>query len=213
MTTIATSFAPDSVPPHVSCRRFLTAGIDGPITVLDVGCGYGELMGELTGGGCTVLGVEIDADLVRHCQEAQLRVTQGSAEEIPFPEASFDAVVCSVVLPYTDERRAVAEWARVLKPGGVVNVTGHGLGYGLEMVLRGRGWKRRLYGLRMLANTAVYQTTGRRLPGPLGDTICQTSARLRSYYALHGLILQEEQIVRKFAGLPVFLCHRAVKQA
>ena len=50
-------------------------------------------------------------------REAGLRV--GDAQELPFPNARFDAVVCTLGLcTIPDDRRAVLEAARVLKPGG-----------------------------------------------------------------------------------------------
>ena len=50
-------------------------------------------------------------------READLRV--GDAQDLPFPEARFDAVVCTLGLcTIPDDRRAVQEAARVLKPGG-----------------------------------------------------------------------------------------------
>jgi ubiquinone/menaquinone biosynthesis C-methylase UbiE len=49
--------------------------------------------------------------------EADLRV--GDAQNLPFPDVSFDMVVATLALcTITDDRRAVAEAARVLRPGG-----------------------------------------------------------------------------------------------
>jgi hypothetical protein len=48
----------------------------------------------------------------------------GSAEALPFPDATFDAVVCEcAVSTFADQSRAVAEFARVLKPGGVIGIS------------------------------------------------------------------------------------------
>jgi SAM-dependent methyltransferase len=179
--------------------------------VLDVGCGEGSLMSELGARGCAVVGVEIAKPLVQSLTDRGLAVCEGQAEDLPLPDASFDAIVCSVVLPYTDERQSVAEWARVLKPGGIVNASYHGVGMGLIFLLRGPGLRLRFYGFRMLANTLFYRLTGFRLPGFLGDTLCQISSRMNSYYQASGLRLERELIVEKVMGAPRFLCHRTVK--
>ncbi|CAA9414925.1 MAG: Phosphatidylethanolamine N-methyltransferase [uncultured Rubrobacteraceae bacterium] len=50
-------------------------------------------------------------------RDADLRV--GDAQNLPFPDASFDTVVATLALcTIPDDRRAVAEAARVLRPGG-----------------------------------------------------------------------------------------------
>ena len=46
------------------------------------------------------------------------RIVTGRAEELPFADAVFDAVVAVGVLQYTELPRALAELARVLRPGG-----------------------------------------------------------------------------------------------
>jgi|SRR5579864_3710279 len=197
--------------PYVLCRRFLLGGLSPGMHVLDVGCGDGCLMTEIAAKGCSVVGVEIDKSVVQSHVVRGLEVYEGRAERLPLVDESFDAIVCSVVLPYTDEKQSVTEWMRVLKPGGIVNASYHGVGLGLGYVVHGPGWRLRFYGLRMLANTLFYRLTRFRLPGFLGDTLCQTSRRMVSYYRASGLQLEQEQIVDKTMGFPRFLCHRIVK--
>ena len=56
--------------------------------------------------------------------EADLRV--GDAQSLPFPDASFDTVVATLALcTIPDDRRAVAEAARVLRPGGLLLLLEH----------------------------------------------------------------------------------------
>jgi SAM-dependent methyltransferase len=202
-----------TLPYNVQCRQFLVTGFNQNDSLLDVGCGTGDLMSDLKSRGFIVTGMEINPQLVEKCRADGLNVHQGQAEQLPFPDASFDGIVCSVVLPYTDERKSVAEWARVLKPGGTINVTCHGLGYGLNYLMRGQSWKQRFYGFRMHANTVFYRTTGRRLPGFLGDTICESPRRMSRYYRENNLILKEELIVGREAGMSIFFCHRVMKSA
>lgn len=201
-----------ALPLHVQCRQFLLGGLGAGMSVLDVGCGRGELLAELAQRGCTVRGVEINPALVEACRASGLTVDAGAAEQLPIASESHDAIVCSVVLPYTDERKAVAEWARVLRPGGVVLATYHGTGYGVNYILNGGRFATRCYGLRMLANTACCSLTNRRLPGFLGDTQCQTARRLARHYRHAGLTLVEQKIVGHCAGLPMFICHRLEKR-
>lgn len=204
--------AEEKEPLNVLCRRFLVEGAKTGERVLDVGCGKGELLVELRGLGCDAVGVEIDPSEVAVCREAGLDVQQGAAEALPYPSGSFDRIVSSVVLPYTDEKRAVVELARVLKPGGHIRVTCHGIGYAMHFMLVGPGPKR-FYGGRMLANTALYRATGRRIPGPMGDAICQSGKRLARYYEAAGLRLEQELWIGAYAGSARFLCHHVTKPA
>ena len=90
--------------------------------VLDIGAGTGKLTAILTALGADVTAVEPDpamlAELRRRLPEA--RTIAGSAEEIPLPDASVDAVVAGQALHWFDMALAGPEIARVLVPGGVL---------------------------------------------------------------------------------------------
>lgn len=201
------------VPPFIRCRRFLTAGARAGERVLDIGCGDGDLMRELAELGCQVVGVEVDPQLVAQGVARGLEMHSGFAEQLPFESGSFDRIVCSVVIPYTDERRAVQEWSRVLRPGGEASATFHGVGYGLYYLLHGVSMGQRIYGARMLVNSFWYWLTRHRLPGFLGDTLCETPGQLAGYYSRCGLDLEEEQVVDRCCGFPRFFGHRVSKRA
>jgi SAM-dependent methyltransferase len=186
----------------------------GPgLRVLAVGCGDGTHLAEIARRGCQVVGVESNPDAVRRLQDQGLEVVSGTAECLPFADRSFDAVVCSVVVPYTDERRAIGEWARVLTPHGEVRASYHGLGYALSQVLRGPGIRIRLYGARTIANSWLYALTGRRLPGFWGDTLYQSAARLRRYYQAAPFSLRAEYIRPAYGGLRDVFFHRLQKES
>jgi len=93
-----------------------------PARVADVGAGTGKLTATLIGLGAEVTAVEPDpqmlAELRRTMPEA--RSVPGSAEEIPLPDASLDAVLAGQAMHWFDMNRALPEIARVLRPGGVL---------------------------------------------------------------------------------------------
>jgi SAM-dependent methyltransferase len=194
---------------HQAAQRSLREALPPGGLVLDVGCGDGTLIRALAAEGFAVAGVEISADLVSRARAGGLDVRQGVAERLPFADASVDAIVCSVVMPYTDQRVTLREFARVVRPGGVINATYHGAGYGLQYLLSPpEGFPHRVYGARMLVNTAVYVLTGRRLPGPVGDTICQTRGDMRRSYHRAGLMLEEDATLDAAYGQPRIIYHR-----
>lgn len=175
--------------------------------VLDVGFGGGEEMRAVVGRGCKVVGIEYDEALAIRGRAAGLTVCRAAAEHLPFASGSFDGLMCKVVIPYTDEARAIAEIARVLRRGGIGHIAYHGLGYSYRYLFTETNWKRRLYGARTIVNTQVYRLTGRRLPGFWGDTVYQAPASLGHYYRRAGLELIEEHLSPRFAGAPVFIYH------
>ena len=181
--------------------------------VLDVGFGTGEQLRSLARRGCRAFGLEIDPALAARGRGHGASVCRAQAEALPFATGSFDGLVCKVVVPYTDEARAVAEIARVLRPGAIARVSYHGLGYFLRYLLTDRNWRHRVYGARVLANTAHYAATGRRLRGFWGDTLFQSESRLRRYYAENGLHLLERPPSAHFAGAPVFIYHVLERRA
>jgi 2-polyprenyl-3-methyl-5-hydroxy-6-metoxy-1,4-benzoquinol methylase len=94
--------------------------------VLDVGCGFGwfELFA-IDAGVQHITGIEItERDLQtarRHIDAPNVTFQVAGATELPFPDNSFDTVVCWEVLehiPRKSEPRAFSEIARVLRPGG-----------------------------------------------------------------------------------------------
>jgi SAM-dependent methyltransferase len=180
--------------------------------VLDVGFGEGEELQRLRNRGCAAIGLEPDAALAERARRRGHIVCRGAAERLPFCTGVFDGVLCKVVVPYTDERRALAEIARVLRPGGRARLAYHGLGYSLRYLLAGAGWKRRAYAARTIANTIVYALSGRRLPGFLGDSLYQSRRRLQACYRRFGLILIDDPPAPRFLGAPVFIYHTVLRR-
>lgn len=95
----------------------LRESIPAGAVVLDAGCGSGRIFRYELEPGCRVVGVDIGAEL-RDNPNVGERV-RGDAQRLPFAGASFDAVLASHVMEHlTEPERALAEVARVLRPGG-----------------------------------------------------------------------------------------------
>ena len=109
-------------------EKKLTNAIHQEISILDVGCGTGQLLQDIVTAfkdlPLHAVGIDSSWQMVRAAQEKQIPQTQflyGDAQNLPFPDASFDILTCSHSFPYyADKTRAIAEFGRVLKPGGVL---------------------------------------------------------------------------------------------
>jgi ubiquinone/menaquinone biosynthesis C-methylase UbiE len=92
-----------------------------PGQVLDVGCATGDMAARLKERGYDVSGVDIAEPMVARARERWpgIRFEVGDGEGLPFPDNSFDGVVCLGVIEYQDrDERMLQEIRRVLKPGG-----------------------------------------------------------------------------------------------
>lgn len=97
--------------------------------LLDVGCGTGALLLELASSNPQVRLAGVDPspamlEIARNKLPPTVKLKTGWAEQIPFEDEKFDAVVSCNVFHYVREpRAALGEMARVLKPGGQLVIT------------------------------------------------------------------------------------------
>jgi SAM-dependent methyltransferase len=92
-----------------------------PVRVADLGAGTGKLTAMLARLGAEVTAVEPDPQMLAELRRAMpaVRSVPGSAEEMPLPGASVDAVLAGQAMHWFDLDRAMPQIARVLAPGGV----------------------------------------------------------------------------------------------
>lgn len=101
-------------------------GLPSGSSVLDVGGGTGVLARHVAAvSGCAVTVLDHDPLAVETASaRSGVTVALGDAAAMPFPDASFDAALFIDAFHHvTDQRSAVRETARVLRPGGLVLVT------------------------------------------------------------------------------------------
>lgn len=166
-----------------------TASIDIE-NVIDVGCGAGqELLPFVQMENVTCVGVDVSNTsgkvFNQFFEEKDIPsrpvFIQSKGEQLPFESEKFDLVICRVALPYMNNRKALKEMARVLRPGGRLLLRTHSPQFYFGMVARrlkdfslkslaypilcftGGVWHW-LVGKRMniglLKNKEVFQTTG-----------------------------------------------------
>ncbi|MEV5238358.1 class I SAM-dependent methyltransferase [Streptomyces cinnamoneus] len=92
------------------------------LRVLDLGAGTGKLTATLVALGADVIAVEPDPAMLSELRRSlpAVRALPGSAEEIPLPDTSVDAVLAGNAMHWFDMAVAGPEIARVLAPGGIL---------------------------------------------------------------------------------------------
>jgi len=103
-------------------RALALAALPVGARVLDVGCGAGATLAYLAGLGLQVMGIDPSRKLLRqgNGRSPRLTLTQGQGETLPFAAQSFDALLAECCLSLMDDAAALAEFARVLRPGGAL---------------------------------------------------------------------------------------------
>ena len=124
-------------------RRLQQIGFRGG-RVLDAGCGAGNWTIALATTFAEVVAIDIDPIRVGVTAGMQkyfggkISTQIGSVEGLPFPDQSFDAAFCHGVIFLVDYRQALAELARVLRPGSPLYMTYNGKGWWRHLI-RDRG--------------------------------------------------------------------------
>lgn len=135
-TVLGDSFHPGGI--ELSDRLIRSLHLPPGARVLDVACGIGtttrlmarEFRLDAVGLDFSTTNLAKARDLTSGDASASATFVSGPAERLPFPDGSFDAVVCEcAVSTFPDQPRVLAEFARVLTPGGAVGIS--------DMILEG----------------------------------------------------------------------------
>jgi ubiquinone/menaquinone biosynthesis C-methylase UbiE len=97
---------------------YLTRHLEGSEDILSVGCGPAIIESALSERGFRVTGLDVSRETL-NCTPDQIRTVAASAEDMPFPETSFDAVIYIASMQFIEDyRKAIENTVRVLRPDG-----------------------------------------------------------------------------------------------
>jgi len=158
--------------------------------VLENGCGVGMYVEKLSAYGGEVIGLEYDFERAVEAHENSAHLINAAGEFLPFPEESFDLILSHEVLEHVqDDRLAIAEMVRALRPGGRIVLFCPNRGYPFET--HGIYWRGKYkFGNIPLANW---------LPRKWRDKL-----------APHVEVYTSRDLMRLFDGLPVKFVTRTV---
>ena len=151
-------------------QALMRAGLQAGMRVVDIGVGTGLVAREavaLTGDPKLVIGVDPSPGMMANAKLPEgVQLIEGRAEDIPFPDESFDMLSMGYALRHiSDLSAAFSEFHRVLRPGGRLCL--------LEITRPTRGWSRALLKVYMRGVVPVLA----RVVGGGADT-----AKLWRYY-------------------------------
>ncbi len=158
--------------------------------ILENGCGVGMYVEKLSVFGGRVIGLEYDLERAIEARINSAEIINAAGETIPLPSSTFDLILSHEVLEHVqDDRAAVREMIRVLKPGGRVVVFCPNRGYPFET--HGIFWNGKYYfGNKFFVNY---------LPRALRDKL-----------APHVRVYARRDVQKLFEGLPVKFIKRTV---
>ncbi len=153
-------------------------------SILDLGCGAGqtliacELKPEVF-----ACGADIDEAALRYGRQlgqqtsGEIHFVRAGGEALPFAAQTFEVVISRVAIPYMHIPTALAEIARVLKPGGHVWFTLHPFALTRKWLwgaLRGGNLKGVIYQSYALLNGLLLHGCGKQLRFPLNRARCES---------------------------------------
>lgn len=158
--------------------------------ILENGCGVGMYVEHLTPFGGTVIGLEYDLERATEARKNSSHIVNAAGESVPFPSSTFDLILSHEVLEHVqDDRAAVSEMIRLLKPGGRAVIFVPNRGYPFET--HGIYWNGKYsFGNKLFVNY---------LPRGFRDKL-----------APHVRVYSKMDLQELFAGLPVRLIERTI---
>jgi SAM-dependent methyltransferase len=101
--------------------------------ILEDGCGVGMYVEKLSALGGTVIGLEYDRERATETRTRSPHIVNAAGEFVPLPSSTFDLILSHEVIEHVqDDRAAICEMMRVLRPGGRIVLFCPNRGYPFE---------------------------------------------------------------------------------
>ncbi|MBU1121518.1 MAG: class I SAM-dependent methyltransferase [Candidatus Omnitrophica bacterium] len=149
------------VPEDIYIRRLCNINFTGRFYVLDAGCGFGQWSMALARLNKQVYSIELDINRLRGAINVakkknieNIEFVLGDIEDINVPAETFDAIFCYSTIYYTDFRKTLKEFHRVLKPDGKLYFSTNGLGWYIYNIIE-RPYQSRDFDPRRMAIEAI----------------------------------------------------------
>jgi len=151
--------------------------------ILENGCGVGMYVEHFSPLGGTVIGLEYDFDRANEAHISSPHIFNAAGENIPLPTGTFNLILSHEVIEHVqDDRAAISEMIRALKPGGRIVIFCPNRGYPVET--HGIYWQGKYYfGNKLFVNY---------LPRAMRDKL-----------APHVRVYSKRDLQKLFDGLPV----------
>ena len=158
--------------------------------ILENGCGVGMYVEHLSPLGGKVIGLEYDFERAAEARRNSPQIINAAGESLPLPSGTFDLILSHEVLEHVqDDRAAIREMVRVLKPGGRAVIFCPNRGYPFET--HGVYWKGKYhFGNKLFVNY---------LPRVLRDKL-----------APHVRVYAKRDLQKLFDGLSVTFIERTI---
>ena len=158
--------------------------------IFEDGCGVGMYVQHLSLFGGEVIGLEYDFERAAEAHATSPYIFNAAGEFVPLPSGTFDLILSHEVIEHVqDDRRAICEMVRLLKPGGRITLFCPNRGYPFET--HGIYWQGKYhFGNKLFVNY---------LPRSLRDKL-----------APHVRVYSTNDLQKLFKGLPVKFVERTI---
>lgn len=140
--------------------RIKALKISGCNRVLDAGCGFGQWSLSMALFNNQIFSIDISKErieilnkIIKSNKFSNIKTSTGSIQELNFENNYFDYIFCYSSIYYTDFKKTIKEFFRVLKPNGKLYISTNGIGWYLHNLIDGHNSSKNFNSKRMAIET------------------------------------------------------------